>query len=74
MAAVHASMNVSVHRLMSYIRHLALIVDQLIKYGLNFCQGSLGCNDSWRELFDVVIAKVNKPDFYTSEHPFRCVF
>ncbi|XP_061991134.1 uncharacterized protein LOC133709417 isoform X3 [Rosa rugosa] len=33
---------------------------------------SLGCNDSWRELFDVVIAKANKPDFYTSEHPFRC--
>ncbi|XP_050130588.1 uncharacterized protein LOC126607154 isoform X4 [Malus sylvestris] len=27
--------------------------------------------DSWRELFDVVIAKANKPDFYTSEHPFR---
>ncbi|KAF8033803.1 hypothetical protein BT93_C0152 [Corymbia citriodora subsp. variegata] len=30
------------------------------------------CRDSWRELFDVVIAKANKPDFYTSEHPFRC--
>ncbi|KAJ4958215.1 hypothetical protein NE237_025326 [Protea cynaroides] len=28
--------------------------------------------DSWRELFDVVIAKANKPEFYTSEHPFRC--
>ncbi|KAF2306008.1 hypothetical protein GH714_009419 [Hevea brasiliensis] len=33
---------------------------------------SLGCRDSWRELFDVVIAKANKPEFYTSEHPFRC--
>ncbi|BBG92948.1 HAD-superfamily hydrolase, subfamily IG, 5'-nucleotidase, partial [Prunus dulcis] len=30
-----------------------------------------GMRDSWRELFDVVIAKANKPDFYTSEHPFR---
>lgn len=32
----------------------------------------IDCRDSWRELFDVVIAKANKPDFYTSEHPFRC--
>ncbi|XP_030535730.1 5'-nucleotidase domain-containing protein DDB_G0275467 [Rhodamnia argentea] len=32
----------------------------------------MDCRDSWRELFDVVIAKANKPDFYTSEHPFRC--
>ncbi|OWM89972.1 hypothetical protein CDL15_Pgr012609 [Punica granatum] len=32
----------------------------------------MGSSDSWRELFDVVIAKANKPDFYTSEHPFRC--
>ncbi|XP_030456303.1 uncharacterized protein LOC115677311 [Syzygium oleosum] len=32
----------------------------------------MDCGDSWRELFDVVIAKANKPDFYTSEHPFRC--
>ncbi|XVE71723.1 hypothetical protein DITRI_Ditri10aG0174500 [Diplodiscus trichospermus] len=31
-----------------------------------------GSRDSWRELFDVVIAKANKPEFYTSEHPFRC--
>lgn len=41
--------------------------------GMNFLlEDSLGCGDSWRELFDVVIAKANKPDFYTSEHPFRC--
>ncbi|KAM5554062.1 5'-nucleotidase domain-containing protein [Rosa sericea] len=41
--------------------------------GMRFLlEDSLGCNDSWRELFDVVIAKANKPDFYTSEHPFRC--
>lgn len=33
----------------------------------------MGCGESWRELFDVVIAKANKPDFYTSEHPFRFV-
>ncbi|KAK4757306.1 hypothetical protein SAY87_007433 [Trapa incisa] len=32
----------------------------------------MGCGESWRDLFDVVIAKANKPDFYTSEHPFRC--
>ncbi|GMH17833.1 hypothetical protein Nepgr_019674 [Nepenthes gracilis] len=32
----------------------------------------LGCRDSWRELFDVVIAKANKPEFYTSERAFRC--
>ncbi|OMO54548.1 HAD-superfamily hydrolase, subfamily IG, 5'-nucleotidase [Corchorus olitorius] len=35
-------------------------------------EDSLGGRDSWRELFDVVIAKANKPEFYTSEHPFRC--
>ncbi|KAL6191549.1 hypothetical protein ACLB2K_037939 [Fragaria x ananassa] len=41
--------------------------------GMRFLlEDSLGRNDSWRELFDVVIAKANKPDFYTSEHPFRC--
>nr|XP_011462310.1 PREDICTED: 5'-nucleotidase domain-containing protein DDB_G0275467 isoform X1 [Fragaria vesca subsp. vesca] len=41
--------------------------------GMRFLlEDSLGLNDSWRELFDVVIAKANKPDFYTSEHPFRC--
>lgn len=41
--------------------------------GMNFMlEESLGHGDSWRELFDVVIAKANKPDFYTSEHPFRC--
>ncbi|KAJ0965725.1 hypothetical protein J5N97_026863 [Dioscorea zingiberensis] len=28
--------------------------------------------DSWRDLFDVIIAQANKPCFYTSEHPFRC--
>ncbi|KAK1275507.1 hypothetical protein QJS04_geneDACA003914 [Acorus gramineus] len=31
-----------------------------------------GNRDSWRELFDVVIAQANKPSFYTLEHPFRC--
>ncbi|EOA26840.1 hypothetical protein CARUB_v10022933mg [Capsella rubella] len=35
-------------------------------------EDSFGLRDSWRELFDVVIAKANKPEFYTSEHPFRC--
>ncbi|KAJ0091531.1 hypothetical protein Patl1_14438 [Pistacia atlantica] len=41
--------------------------------GMRFMlEDSLGCRDSWRELFDVVIAKANKPDFYTSDHPFRC--
>ncbi|XP_072977223.1 uncharacterized protein [Typha angustifolia] len=30
-----------------------------------------GVGRSWRELFDVVIAQANKPNFYTSEHPFR---
>lgn len=33
----------------------------------------MGYGDSWRELFDVVIANANKPEFYTSEHPFRWV-
>ncbi|KAG1326488.1 5'-nucleotidase domain-containing protein [Cocos nucifera] len=28
--------------------------------------------NSWRELFDVVIAQANKPSFYHSDHPFRC--
>ncbi|KAM0843653.1 hypothetical protein ACQ4PT_057574 [Festuca glaucescens] len=27
--------------------------------------------NSWRELFDVVIAQANKPIFYNSDHPFR---
>ncbi|EXB94887.1 hypothetical protein L484_022995 [Morus notabilis] len=41
--------------------------------GMRFLlEDSLGDRDSWRELFDVVIAQANKPDFYTSEHPFRC--
>lgn len=44
-------------------------VDGGMRYML---EDSLGCGDSWRELFEVVIAKANKPDFYTSEHPFRC--
>lgn len=35
-------------------------------------EDSMGSGDSWRELFDVVIAQANKPTFYTSEHPFRC--
>ncbi|KAL3623848.1 hypothetical protein CASFOL_032664 [Castilleja foliolosa] len=41
--------------------------------GMDFMlEESLGHQDSWRELFDVVIANANKPEFYTSEHPFRC--
>ncbi|KAM3714448.1 hypothetical protein ACB094_01G333100 [Castanea mollissima] len=41
--------------------------------GMRFMlEDSLGYKDSWRELFDVVIAKAKKPEFYTSEHPFRC--
>ncbi|KAI4335497.1 hypothetical protein L6164_014137 [Bauhinia variegata] len=41
--------------------------------GMRFMlQDSMDCRDSWRELFDVVIAKANKPSFYMSEHPFRC--
>lgn len=41
--------------------------------GMRFLlEETLGPQDSWRELFDVVIAKANKPEFYTSDHPFRC--
>ncbi|KAE8056102.1 hypothetical protein FH972_012898 [Carpinus fangiana] len=41
--------------------------------GMRFMlEDSTGCRDSWRELFDVVIAQANKPVFYTSEHQFRC--
>ncbi|KAJ8750715.1 hypothetical protein K2173_015896 [Erythroxylum novogranatense] len=41
--------------------------------GMHFMlEDAIGYRDSWRELFDVVIAKANKPAFYTSEHPFRC--
>ncbi|KAE8713984.1 hypothetical protein F3Y22_tig00110202pilonHSYRG00103 [Hibiscus syriacus] len=41
--------------------------------GMQFLlEDSMDSRDSWRELFDVVIAKANKPGFYTSEHPFRC--
>ncbi|CAA3005909.1 5 -nucleotidase domain-containing DDB_G0275467 [Olea europaea subsp. europaea] len=41
--------------------------------GMRFMlEDSLVYLDSWRELFDVVIAKANKLEFYTSEHPFRC--
>lgn len=41
--------------------------------GMSFLlEDSLGAGDCWRELFDVVIAKANKPDFYMSERPFRC--
>jgi hypothetical protein len=29
--------------------------------------------NSWRELFDVVIAQANKPTFYNSDHPFRLI-
>ncbi|CAN4113307.1 unnamed protein product [Withania somnifera] len=40
--------------------------------GMRFMlQDSLGQQGSWWELFDVVIAKANKPDFYKSDHPFR---
>ncbi|KAK3025816.1 hypothetical protein RJ639_040722, partial [Escallonia herrerae] len=40
--------------------------------GMRFMlEDSLNSRESWRELFDVVIAKANKPEFYTSEHPFR---
>ncbi|XXG58504.1 hypothetical protein AAC387_Pa04g0805 [Persea americana] len=41
--------------------------------GMRFMlEDSTGSGDSWRELFDVVIAQANKPNFYTSDHPFRC--
>ncbi|KAL1097030.1 hypothetical protein V6Z11_D05G008100 [Gossypium hirsutum] len=41
--------------------------------GMQFMlEDSTGNSGSWKELFDVVIAKANKPGFYTSEHPFRC--
>ncbi|XP_011623916.2 5'-nucleotidase domain-containing protein DDB_G0275467 isoform X1 [Amborella trichopoda] len=41
--------------------------------GMQFMLQEFGENgDSWRELFDVVIVQANKPNFYTSEHPFRC--
>ncbi|KAL2347587.1 hypothetical protein Fmac_001587 [Flemingia macrophylla] len=32
---------------------------------------SMDLRECWTELFDVVIAKANKSQFYTSEHPFR---
>ncbi|XP_010278001.1 PREDICTED: 5'-nucleotidase domain-containing protein DDB_G0275467 isoform X2 [Nelumbo nucifera] len=41
--------------------------------GMRFMlEDAIGSTDSWRELFDVVIARANKPGFYNSEHPFRC--
>ncbi|GLT80451.1 hypothetical protein SLA2020_518900 [Shorea laevis] len=41
--------------------------------GMHFMlEDSISYKGSWRELFDVVIAKAKKPEFYTSEHPFRC--
>ncbi|KAM7266934.1 hypothetical protein ACFE04_009100 [Oxalis oulophora] len=41
--------------------------------GMRFMlEDSVGYRDTWRELFDVIIASANKPDFYTSDHPFRC--
>ncbi|CAL9095732.1 unnamed protein product [Musa textilis] len=41
--------------------------------GMRFMlEDNSGERNSWRELFDVVIAQANKPHFYTSEHPFRC--
>lgn len=40
--------------------------------GMRFMlEDSLDSSDSWTDLFDVVIAQANKPQFYTSEHPFR---
>ncbi|KDP42789.1 hypothetical protein JCGZ_00488 [Jatropha curcas] len=44
-------------------------VDGGMQFLLEDCMGH---RNSWRELFDVVIAKADKPNFYTSEHPFRC--
>ncbi|PKA57595.1 hypothetical protein AXF42_Ash018570 [Apostasia shenzhenica] len=44
-------------------------VDGGMRFILEDCGSS---RDSWRDLFDVVIARANKPNFYTSEHPFRC--
>ncbi|KAL6012247.1 hypothetical protein ACLOJK_002725 [Asimina triloba] len=42
--------------------------------GMRFIlEDSSGSGDSWRELFDVVIAHANKPTFYASEYPFRYV-
>jgi HAD superfamily 5'-nucleotidase-like hydrolase len=29
--------------------------------------------EDWKRLFDVIITLANKPSFYTSRHPFRCV-
>ncbi|WCJ28093.1 HAD-superfamily hydrolase subfamily IG 5'-nucleotidase [Euphorbia peplus] len=41
--------------------------------GMQFLlEGSMDHRGSWRELFDVVIAQANKPEFYTSDHLFRC--
>ncbi|KAJ0965695.1 hypothetical protein J5N97_026833 [Dioscorea zingiberensis] len=41
--------------------------------GMRFMLQDFGdIKDSWRDLFDVIIAQANKPCFYTSEHPFRC--
>ncbi|KAM0943377.1 putative 5'-nucleotidase [Dioscorea sansibarensis] len=41
--------------------------------GMRFMLQDYGdIRDTWRDLFDVVIAQANKPSFYTSEHPFRC--
>ncbi|KAL5538875.1 hypothetical protein UlMin_044191 [Ulmus minor] len=41
--------------------------------GMQFIsKDSMAGSDSWRELFDVVIARANKPDFYHTNHPFRC--
>ncbi|KAG0470464.1 hypothetical protein HPP92_017164 [Vanilla planifolia] len=46
---------------------------QFVDGGMKFISEGYGAHgDSWRDLFDVVIAKANKPSFYTSEHPFRC--
>ncbi|KAI0512439.1 hypothetical protein KFK09_013078 [Dendrobium nobile] len=40
--------------------------------GMRFLLEDTGVyRDSWRDIFDVVIACANKPTFYTSEHPFR---
>nr|XP_029118690.1 5'-nucleotidase domain-containing protein DDB_G0275467 isoform X2 [Elaeis guineensis] len=42
------------------------------KHRLNIPADHGGDRNSWREIFDVVIAQANKPSFYNSDHPFRC--
>ncbi|KAJ6731663.1 hypothetical protein OIU79_002902 [Salix purpurea] len=71
--------NGQVLRFLTMLREKGKKIFLLTNSPYNFVDGgmcfmledSLGYRDSWRELFDVVIAKANKPEFYTSEHPFR---